>query len=102
MATRTGSIDLGVSRVIGLISPLDGNFAIQMLSSDISASTTFSLEVSLDGTNWDVAQEAGTDITDTLVQSETKVKIVETADKLYFRVIFAGATTGNVSYVITV
>lgn len=102
MATKTGSIDLGVSRVIGLISPLDGNFAIQMLSSDISASTTFSLEVSLDKTNWDVAEEAGSEITDTLVQSETKVKIIESADQLYFRVKFDGASTGTVNYVIIV
>lgn len=100
MATKSGSIDLSVTRVIEMISPLDSNFAIQLLSSDVSATTTFSLDVSLDGTNWDVAEEAGADITDTLVQSETKVKIIETANRIYFRINFAGTTTGTVNYII--
>jgi len=97
---RTGSIDLAVSRVIELTAPLSGVWAIQLDSADVSASTDLNVEVSLDGTNWDVARESGTDITDTLVQAETTVITVLGKAKNFYRINFEGATTGTVTYLV--
>lgn len=98
---KTGTIDLSEGRVIsiGQARPR-GKFSVQMKSTDVSGTTTFSLETSLDGTNWGVAQEAGVDITDTLVQSATKVLSFDADPYAHFRINFAGETTGDVAYII--
>ena len=98
---KTGTIDLNEGRVIsiGQARPR-GKFSIQMKSTDVSETTTFTLEVSADNSNWDTAEESGTEISDTLVQSATKVLSVEVDPYMYFRINFAGSTTGSVAYVI--
>lgn len=97
---RSGTIDLSVSRIIAGVTPTDGRFSVQMLSDDVSATTTFNLEFSLDGTNWDVAVDNGTDVSDTLVLDETKLVSYESDSGLNFRIIFIGATTGTVNYIV--
>jgi hypothetical protein len=101
MSLKSGSIVLATVRSFTGIVPLRGSFTVQMLSADISGSTVFNLQFSLDGTNWDNAQESGTDIYDTLVQSATMIKSFEADPGIYFRILFAGVTTGTVNYVIS-
>jgi hypothetical protein len=100
MAKATGSIDLSESRIIGGVVPSRGRFSIQMLSENLSETTTFGLEISADGDNWDVAEEAGTDVTDTLVDDTTKVVSFESDPGMYWQIKFAGSTTGDVAYII--
>lgn len=102
MALRTtGTLNLASSRYIAIgQARTRGSFSIQMKSTDVSETTTFTLEVSADNTNWDTAEESGTEISDTLVQSATKVKSFEVDPAMYFRINFAGATTGSVAYII--
>lgn len=80
----------------------DGMLIMQLTSDDISTSVTWSLEVSADGTNWDVARESGTDITGTLVIDEPYVEAIDGLHGLYFRISIdvSGAPTGNVSYIL--
>jgi len=77
-----------------------GQAIIQMLSANISVTTTFYLEFSLDQTNWDIAVEGGVDVSDTLVQSQAKVFPFESPNGLYWRIRFASGSTGTVNYVI--
>ena len=96
---KSGSIALGTTRVIQGVVPLTGRFSVQMLSANLSADTTFNLQFSLDGTNWDNAMDTtGSDISDTLVQSATKVVSYDAAPAISFRILFAGVTTGTVAY----
>jgi hypothetical protein len=100
MAKKTGSIILATVRNFTGVVPLRGRFTIQMLSANLSADTTFNLQFSLDGTNWDNAQDAGVDISDSLVQSATMIKSFDADPGILFRILFAGATTGTIAYVI--
>jgi len=99
---KTGTIALGTIRVIEFASPSDESFTIQLLSSDLSADTTFTLEQSMDGTNWDVSEESGTEISETLSQATTYCKSFDCDAGVYFRINFAGSTTGDVDYVINI
>lgn len=103
MATKqkTGTIDLSETREITFRGNINGLLNVFLFSGDVSADTTFTLEESGDDTNWDTSQEAGSDISDTLVQSEAMSKSFELIPGLYYKILFAGSTTGNVSYVIT-
>jgi hypothetical protein len=96
------SISLATSRIISGVGrlPLDGRFSIQMLSADLSGPTIFNLQLSLDGTNWDNAVANDTDISDTLVVNETKIKAFECAGEAYWHILFAGVTTGTVNCLI--
>ena len=98
MKLTSSSIDLEVTREIVATFPLDGLFSIDMLSDDISATTTFSVYGSVGGTNYDVLQDSGSDITDTLVVDETKYLAVAGRPGDKVKIVFAGATTGNVTY----
>lgn len=100
MAKVTGSINLGTTRIIAGVVPLKGRFSVQMNSADLSANTDLTLQFSLDKTYWDAAQEAGTDVTDTLVAATPLVKSFESDPSLYWRIVFSGATTGTVNYII--
>ena len=93
-----GTINLAVTREIVTVIPSSGIFSIDMFSDDISATTTFTIELSVGGTVYDVAQESGSDISDTLVVDEGKYVAItgKPGDKI--KVNFAGATTGSVSY----
>jgi len=102
MPFKTGSISLGTTRSFSNVVQPKGSFTVQMLSTNISGSTVWNLQFSLDGTNWDNAQESGTDISDTLVQSATMIKSFEADPGIYFRILFAGVTTGTVNYIINV
>lgn len=97
---KTGSIVLATVRNFTGVVPIRGRFSIQMLSTNLSADTTFNLQFSLDGTNWDNAQESGTDVSDVLVANATMIKSFESDKGLKFRILFAGATTGTIAYVI--
>lgn len=105
-----GTIDLAVTGVI----PDDqntqgfnkfkkeGKLIMQLTSDDVSTSVTWSLEISADGENWDVAREAGDDVTGTLVKDEPYVEVFYVCDSLYFRISIdvSGNPTGNVSYIL--
>jgi hypothetical protein len=95
----SGSIVLASVREITGIVPLDGRFSVQLLSTNLSGETTLNLYLSADGTNWDIAQEAGADIEDSIVDDVTKVLSFEADPAMYYKIVFAGATTGTVSYV---
>jgi len=94
------SIDLSVVRIISGIVPPKGRFSFQLMSTNLSASTTFSLQFSLDNKDWDTAQESGADVTDTLVVNECKIKSFESDPMVHWRVLFSGVTTGVVTYVL--
>lgn len=99
----TGTIDLSEGLVIpeeGLMKLNGQTASIQLLSANISATTNFSLEFSLDGTNWDVANEGGSDVTDSLVQSETKILSFEGDPGIFYRIKLATGSTGDVAYII--
>lgn len=100
MAAITGTIDLSVTKIIGQRSTKLDAFSFQLLSSDLSASATFVVEISLDNTNWDVAETSeGAAITFDLVSTETMVKIIDSDRGVFFRVRFTGIETGNVAYI---
>lgn len=100
MAFKSGSISLGTTREIKGIVPLNGLFSVQLLSANLSGDTTFNLQFSNDGTNWGNAKEAGTDISDTLSQSTVNFNSFSGVPGTRFKILFAGATTGTVNYVL--
>ena len=50
---KSGSISLGTTREFGGVVPLKGVVTIQLLSTDLSGNTTFSVQTSLNKTSWD-------------------------------------------------
>jgi hypothetical protein len=100
MAAKAGSIVLASVRSFGDVSPQNGFFTFQMLCTNLSGDTTWNLQFSLDGTNWKNAKEAGTDITGTLSDDVVTLEVVNTAPGVRWRILFAGATTGTVNYLI--
>lgn len=102
MANQSGTIDLSSTRVITGVVPLDKLFTVDMKSTDLSGDTTWSLKMGFDKTDLGAAQEAGVDITDTLVASTRQVRTFEGDPGLYWEIEFDGATTGNVAYTKTV
>ena len=98
MAQLTGTIDLESVRYISFISRKQRSFTIELYSEDLSDDTTFSIQQSVGGTNFDTSQDAGTDISETLSDSTAFCKSYECDPGIYFKVVFEGATTGNVSY----
>lgn len=97
---KTGSINLGTTRVIKGVVPLNGLFSVQLLSANLSGNTTFNLQFSNDGENWANAKEAGTDITDTLVQATVNFNSFSGVPGTRFQILFAGVTTGTVNYIL--
>lgn len=75
-------------------------FSVQMISTDLSKETTLTLQLSLDGTNWDNAVEAGTDITDTVVANVAKVVSYEVNAGVFWRIAVTAGSTGTISYII--
>ena len=98
---KDGQINLATVREFTGQVPTSGELAIQMKSADLSASTTFSFQLSLNGVDWDIAQESGTDITDTLTANDTKIKSVSAVPNILFKIKFDGVTTGTVAYIHT-
>lgn len=97
----SGSVDLAASLHLPTSAGqrlVYGLGSVQMLSADISATTTFYLELSVDQTNWDIAVESGTDVSDTLVKAETKIVNFESTVGIYWRIRFESGNTGTVNY----
>ena len=97
---KSSSIDLESVRYFTGVVPSNGVFSIEMKSTDLSADTTWNLQFSSGGTNFDNAQESGTDVSGTLVASTTTYEAFYGVPGDYIKVVFAGETTGNVAYVI--
>lgn len=95
---KAGTINLAAVRTFGGVVPLSGLVTIQMLSADLSGNTTFSVQTSLDKTNWDVIQVNDTDYQGTLVDDAAFVQTFNLGPSIYFRVVLDGATTGSVAY----
>lgn len=103
----TGTINLATSRTLPQegYHTANGNLSsIQMATSGLSGATDFAVEVSLDGTGWDVARDNGTDITGQLTTGHTAtapyIESFEFNPGIYWRVNFGGSTTGVIPYVI--
>lgn len=97
---KTGSINLATVRFVNGVIPSKGRFTIELMSEDLSAETTFNVQISASGDNYANAQESGADIEGTIANSTATVKTYEGNPGDRFKILFAGATTGNVSYVI--
>lgn len=97
----TGSVSLATSRYIPTSAGVQMNrekISIQLLSTNLSANTTFAPEASADGTNWDVLTEDDTDISHTLADDVPFFRTYEIDKDVYIRWNMAGATTGDVAY----
>jgi hypothetical protein len=98
---KTGSIDLAAALIIPTEGYAGGSASVitaQMKSTDLSANTEYSLEVSGDTVDWDIAEFNGDDITETLVSGVAKVRSFEVDPKIYWRISFASGATGTVAY----
>jgi len=110
-----GSIDIAVDTIIPQLTLKNGTlvdgliesdkaekFTFQLFSDDISDSLTWTLQVSLDGTNWATAKDSSdTDITGTLVVDTATVESFYVPRRVLCRISLARTTeTGNVSYII--
>src|SRR5690554_5681030 len=110
-----GSIDIAVDTIIPQLTLKNGTlvdgliesdkaekFTFQLFSDDISDSLTWTLQVSLDGTNWATAKDSSdTDITGTLVVDTATVESFYVSRRVLCRISLAVTTeTGNVSYII--
>lgn len=98
---KSGSINLATVRYIRGIVPLNGLFAVQLLCENLSGNTTFNLQFSNDKENWANAKEAGTDISGTLVDDTVNFNAFSGVPRTYYQILFAGATTGTVEYVLS-
>ena len=98
---KDGQINLATVREFTGKTPSNGELTIQMKSTNLSASTTFSFQLSLNGVGWGTAQENGTDITDTLVVNVDKIKSFSVVPDILFKIKFDGVTTGIVTYTYT-
>lgn len=98
---KSGSIVLGTTRVFNGVVPLSGIITIQLLSTNLSAGTTFSVQTSLDKTNWDIIQVAGEDYSGSLADDVPFVQSFNLGPSIYFKVVFDGVTTGTVAYIHT-
>ena len=97
----TGTVSLATSRFIPTSGGVKMNrhkISVQLLSTDLSAPTTFAPEGSADGTNWDVLTENDTDIEHTLVDDTPFFRIYELDKDAYIRWNMAGGTTGDVAF----
>ena len=100
-----GSIDLAETLIIPEegFRPcnLDGKATIEMISSDISATKSFAVEMSLSKTNWVAAKDAaGTAITGNIVKDTAVIIPINLNPHLHWRVKIATGATGSVNYII--
>ena len=101
---KKGTIDLSE----GLYVPAESGVqakrqicSIQMKSTDLSAETTFSLELSAGDGVWSAALDgSGEAVTGALVANTPKLLSYELDPALEYRVKFASGNTGNISYII--
>lgn len=97
---KSGSINLATVRYINGIVPLNGLFGVQLLCDNLSGNTTFNLQFSKDKVSWANAKEGGTEITGTLVDGTPAYEAFSGVPKTYYKILFAGATTGTVEYIV--
>lgn len=110
-----GTVDVAVDTIIPQLTLRNGTladgyveadkaekFTFQLFSDDISESVTWTLQVSLDGTNWATAKDSSdTDITGTLVVDTATVESFYVPRRVLCRIsLTVVAQTGNVSYII--
>lgn len=78
-----------------------GIVGIQMWSDDLSASVSWALQISMDGTNWAAATDANGDaIAGVLVADTPFIDLFEGSNKLKLRVSFTVTTqTGTINYI---
>ena len=96
---KQGSIALGTTREINGVVKLNGIVSIQLLCDDLSGDTTFSIQTSLDKTNWDIIQVSGEDFSGTLSDGTPFIQSFNLGPSIYFKVVFDGATTGTLAYI---
>jgi hypothetical protein len=77
-----------------------GTASMQLLSTDLSAPVTWTLQISSDRTVWATAvDENGTDVTGTVTANVGVVEPLHCVGNLYFRVYFTVASqTGTIAY----
>lgn len=97
MGPQLETVTLASSRVLPARKANGGTLAIQMLSLNLSADTTLTVEVSVNGVTYDAATANGEDITDTLKANDTKIIQLEMVAGIYYRVTFGGITTGTIA-----
>jgi hypothetical protein len=97
MSTQLETVTLASSRVLPARKANGGTLAIQMLSLNLSGDTTFTVDISVDGVSYDTATANGSDISDTLKANETKVVALEMVAGIWYKVTFAGVTTGTIA-----
>lgn len=97
MGPQNETVTLATSRVLPARKANGGTLAIQMKSLDLSADTTFTVDISVDGISYDTATANGADISDTLKANETKVLPLEMVAGIWYKVTFAGVTTGTIA-----
>lgn len=99
---KTGTIDLteGLNiPAVGYFTMMGETASFQLTSDDVTGGT-FYLDFSLDGSNWAVAQDSGSDVSDTLATGAAKIVSFEADPGIYWRVRFADTAAGNVDFVI--
>lgn len=99
---KTGSIDLASGfniPDIGYFTMMGETASFQLKSDDVTGGT-FYLDFSLDGANWAVAQDSGSDVSDTLATGAAKIISFEADPGIYWRVRFAETAAGTVDFVI--
>lgn len=95
---KTGTINLAQVRSLDGSIESKGRITFELFSSNVSDDTTYNVQISVSGDRFQNAQEGGTDITGTLTQNSAVVKSFEGNPGDVVRILFAGVTTGNVSY----
>lgn len=96
MKELTVELDLSVSRNLEFFTSYQ-IFTASLFSSDLSGDTTFTLQGTLDETNWFDIEEAGTAVTGTLSDDTVWGQSFESDKHIRFRFVFDGATTGNIT-----
>jgi len=103
MADLSGSIDLSVTRVIGIGTAPSGRISLQLYSTDLSGAIAYTLEASMNnGIQWaSVNDSSGSAMGGSLSASTANFEswVVE-RDAVKYRLSFAATVTGNVSYIV--
>lgn len=101
---KKGTIDLSEGLHIPAAAGVQANRTIatvQLSSTDISAETAWTLEMTAGDGVWATAVDgSGENVAGTLAANTPKILTFEVDNQLYYRVVFASGSTGNVSYII--
>ena len=97
MKTRTLELTAEAREIVGTKTPRSGAFAIELFCANLSASTEVRLYLSVSGEHWDIAELNGEDLVWTLVDDQAKVIQPECVPDMFWKLVFAGVTTGTVN-----